>query len=37
MHIASLSGHARRQFVDVALVGSRLYLDVMRHLVGLFR
>lgn len=37
MHIASLSEHGRRPFADVALVGGRLYLDVMRHLVGLFR
>lgn len=37
MHIASLSGHGRRPFVDVALVGGHLYLDVMRHFVRLFR
>lgn len=38
MHIASLCGGAeRRPFKDVALVGGRLYLEVMRHLVGLFR
>lgn len=37
MHIASLSGHGRQPFVDVALVGGHLYLDVMRHFVGLFR
>lgn len=37
MHIASLSGYGRQPFVDVALVGGHLYLDVMRHFVGLFR
>lgn len=37
MHIASLSGHGRQPFVDVALVGGHLYLDVMRHFLVLFR
>lgn len=38
MHIASLCGATeRRPFDDVALVGGQLYLEVMRHLVGLFR
>ncbi len=37
MHIASLTGHGRVPFSDIALVGGRLYLDVMRHLVDLFR
>lgn len=37
MHIASLSGHGRRPFGDVALVGGHRYLDVMRRFVGLFR
>ena len=38
MHIYSLCGGAeKRVFLDVALVGGRLYLDVMQYLVGLFR
>jgi len=37
MHIASMSAFCRRPFDDVALVGGRLYLDVMRHFVGLFQ
>ncbi len=37
MHIASLTAYARRPFSDVAIVGGHLYLDVMRHFVGLFR
>lgn len=38
MHIYSLCGCSeRRAFRDIALVGGRLYLDVMWHLVGLFR
>lgn len=37
MHIASLSAHGRQPFAQVALVGGQLYLDVMRHFVGLFR
>ena len=37
MHIASFSENARRPFSDVAIVGGYLYLDVMRHFVGLFR
>jgi hypothetical protein len=37
MHIYSLCGcYERRVFRDVALVGGHLYLDVMRHFVGLF-
>lgn len=37
MHIASLTDYGRHPFSDVALVGGHLYLDVMRHFVGLFR
>jgi hypothetical protein len=37
MHINTMSENRRRPFVDVALVGGQLYLDVMRHFVGLFR
>jgi len=37
MHIAPLSDWRRQPFIDVALVGGQLYLDVMRHFVGLFR
>ncbi|MEO5326422.1 hypothetical protein PV773_24195 [Mesorhizobium sp. CC13] len=37
MHIASLSDFRRQTFGNVALVGGRLYLEVMRHFVGLFR
>lgn len=37
MHIGSLSENGRNPFVDVALVGGHLYLDVMRHFLGLFR
>ncbi|MCW8060172.1 hypothetical protein [Agrobacterium tumefaciens] len=38
MHIHSLSGGLRPTvFRDVALVGGYHYLDVMRHLVGLFQ
>lgn len=37
MHIASLTRHGRYPFADIALVGGHLYLDVMRHLVDLFR
>jgi len=38
MHISCLCGGAqKRAFRDVALVGGHLYLDVMRHLVELFR
>lgn len=36
MHIASLTRYGRYPFLDVALVGGHLYLDVMRHLVDLF-
>ncbi|MCP4560161.1 MAG: hypothetical protein GY873_09070 [Bosea sp.] len=37
VHIASLTSHKRCPFSDVALAGGHLYLDVMRHLVDLFR
>lgn len=37
MHIGSMTALARRPFTEVALVGGHLCLDVMRHLVGLFR
>ncbi len=39
MHIYSLAGvgYKAHPFQDVALVGGRLYLDVMHHLVKLFR
>lgn len=37
MHIGSLTALGRDPFADVALVGGHLYLDVMRHLVELFR
>ncbi|TCQ01796.1 hypothetical protein C8J34_12620 [Rhizobium sp. PP-F2F-G36] len=38
MHIHSLCECGSRiAFEDVALVGGHLYLDVMRHFVGLFR
>lgn len=38
MHIYSLCGGARPiAFREVALAGGHLYLDVMRHLAGLFR
>lgn len=37
MHIATLTAHGRYPFSEVALVGGHLYLDVMRHLVDLFR
>ena len=37
MHIGSLSNCGRSPFSEVALVGGHLYLDVMRHLIGLFR
>lgn len=38
MHIHRLCGWDGRQaFQDVALVGGHLYLDVMRHFVGLFQ
>ncbi|TCM51076.1 hypothetical protein C8J36_11083 [Rhizobium sp. PP-F2F-G48] len=36
-HIAGLTDFGRSPFADVALVGGHLYLDVMRHFVGLFR
>lgn len=37
MHISTLTRHGRHPFSDVALVGGHLYLDVMRHLIDLFR
>lgn len=37
VHIGSLTSHKRYPFSDLALVGGHLYLDVMRHLVELFR
>lgn len=37
MHIATLTRNGRYPFSEVALVGGHLYLDVMRHLVDLFR
>ncbi len=37
MHIATLTGYGRQPFSEVALVGGHPYLDVMRHLVALFR
>ena len=37
MHIYSLCDGCRSPFTEVALVGGNLYLDVMRHFVGLFR
>ncbi len=37
MHIASMTEHGRKPFVDICLVGGALYLDVMRHFVDLFQ
>ena len=37
MHIASMTEHGRKPFVDVCLVGGALFLDVMRHFVDLFQ
>lgn len=37
MHIASMTEHGRKPFVDVCLVGGALYLDVMQHFVDLFQ
>lgn len=37
MHISTLTRNGRYPYFEVALVGGRLYLDVMRHLVDLFR
>jgi hypothetical protein len=37
VYIGSLTAHGRYPFSEVALVGGHLYLDVMRHLVDLFR
>lgn len=36
-HIASMTAFRRTPFVDVCLVGGALYIDVMRHLIELFR
>ncbi|WP_235911878.1 hypothetical protein [Mesorhizobium xinjiangense] len=37
MHIGSMTAFRRCPFAEVALVGGHLYLDIMRHFVGLFR
>lgn len=37
MHIAALTQFGRAPFMEVALVGGHIYLDVMRALVPLFR
>ena len=37
MHIALFTEHREFAFCDVGLTGGYLYLDVMRHLVDLFR
>lgn len=37
MHIASMTEHRRKPFVEVCLVGGALYLDVMQHFVELFQ
>lgn len=37
MHIASMTRYCREPFLEVCLVGGALYLDVMNHLVDLFR
>ncbi|MXN48642.1 hypothetical protein GR138_25885 [Shinella kummerowiae] len=37
MHIASMTEHGHKPFIDVCLVGGALYLDVMRHFVDLFQ
>lgn len=37
MHIASMTEHGRKPFVEVCLVGGALYLDVMQHFVDLFQ
>lgn len=37
MHIASMTEHGRKPFVEVCMVGGALYLDVMQHLVELFQ
>ena len=37
MHIASMTEHGRKSFVEVCLVGGALYLDVMQHFVDLFQ
>lgn len=37
VHNAALSEGGKRSFANVVLVGGRLYANVMRHIVGLFR
>lgn len=37
MHIGSMTSSRHRPFVDVCLVGGAVYLDVMLHVVDLFR
>jgi hypothetical protein len=37
MHIASMTEHGRKPFIDVCLIGGALYLGVMRHFVDLFQ
>ena len=37
MHIASMTEHGRKPFLEVCLVGGALYLDVMRHFIDLFQ
>ncbi len=37
MHIASMTEHGRKPFLEVCLVGGALYLDVMQHFVELFQ
>ncbi|SCX35304.1 hypothetical protein [Agrobacterium rosae] len=37
MHIAAMTHFGRAPFMEVALVGGHLYLDVMRAFVTLFR
>lgn len=37
MHIASMTEHGRKPFVEICLVGGTLYLDVMQHFVNLFQ
>ncbi|WP_288971863.1 hypothetical protein [uncultured Mesorhizobium sp.] len=37
MHIASMTEHGRKPFVDVCLVGGALYLDVMQHFIDQFQ
>ncbi|HEV7248148.1 MAG TPA: hypothetical protein VGN93_14285 [Shinella sp.] len=37
MHIASMTEHGRKPFVEVCLVGSAFYVDVMQHFLDLFQ